>query len=62
VFRNYARVGLLTISEVGNLLGFHEVTLRNWLRAGKLPAVRIAGRWKFDPAEIATWVEARGTS
>jgi excisionase family DNA binding protein len=54
-----ARTGLLTIAQVSELLGFHEVTLRNWVRAGKLPAVRIAGQWRFDPAELAGWVEAR---
>lgn len=54
-----ARIGLLGIAEVSELLGFHEVTLRNWVRAGKLPAVRIAGQWRFDPAELAGWVEAR---
>jgi Helix-turn-helix domain len=35
-----ARPGLLTIADVSELLGFHEVTLRNWVRAGKLSAVR----------------------
>jgi excisionase family DNA binding protein len=54
-----ARTGLLTIAQVSDLLGFHEVTLRNWVRAGKLPAVRIAGQWRFDPAELAGWVEVR---
>jgi excisionase family DNA binding protein len=52
-----ARTGLLTVAEVGELLGFHEVTLRNWVRADKLPAVRIGGL--VDPAELAGWVEAR---
>lgn len=56
-----ARTALLTITEISDLLGFHEVTLRNWVRAGKLPAVRIAGQWRFDPAELAGWVEARRT-
>ena len=53
------RTDMLTIAEVSDLLGFHEVTLRNWVRAGKLPAVRVAGQWRFDPAELAGWVEAR---
>lgn len=53
------RSGLLTIAEVSELLGFHPVSVRNWVRAGKLPAVRIAGQWRFDPAELAGWVEKR---
>jgi excisionase family DNA binding protein len=56
-----ARTGLLNIVDVSDLLGFHEVTLRNWVRAGKLPAVRIAGQWRFDPSELAGWVEERRT-
>jgi len=54
-----ARGGLLTIAEVSDLFGFHEVTLRNWARAGRLPGMLIAGQWRFDPAELAGWVEAR---
>jgi excisionase family DNA binding protein len=61
VQRLRARTGLLTIPEVKDLLGFHEVTLRDWARAGRLPALRIAGVWRFDPVELAAWVEARRT-
>jgi excisionase family DNA binding protein len=42
VHKLLARTGLLTIAEVSDLFGLHEVTLRNWVRAGKLPAARIA--------------------
>jgi hypothetical protein len=28
---------------------------------GRLPALLIAGQWRFDPAELAGWVEARRT-
>jgi len=59
VQRLRTRSGLLTINEVANLLGFHPVTLRDWAREGRLPALRIAGQWRFDRAEIAVWVEAR---
>jgi excisionase family DNA binding protein len=61
LFRNYARTGLLNIADVSDLLGFHEVTLRNWVRAGKLPVVRIASQWRFDPSKLAGWVEERRT-
>lgn len=54
-----ARTGMLTINEVAELLAFYPVTIRDWVRAGKLPAVRIAGQWRFDPAELAGWVEAK---
>lgn len=51
--------GILTFAEVSVLLGFHEGTLRDWARTGRLPALRIAGAWRFDAAEIAAWVEVR---
>jgi excisionase family DNA binding protein len=54
-----ARTGLLTIAEVSKLLSFHPVTLRDWAHEGGLPALLIAGQWRFDPAELAGWVEAR---
>jgi excisionase family DNA binding protein len=52
---------MLTCAEVSELLGFQEGTLRDWAREGRLPALRIAGQWRFDPAEIAAWLEARRT-
>jgi hypothetical protein len=30
----HAHPGLLTLAEVSDLFGFHEVSLRNWVRAG----------------------------
>jgi hypothetical protein len=33
----------LTIAEVSEWIGFHPVTVRDWARCGRLPAMRIAG-------------------
>jgi excisionase family DNA binding protein len=55
----HARTGLLGIAEISELLRFHPVTIRDWSRLGRIPAVRIAGQWRFDPLEVAAWVEAR---
>jgi hypothetical protein len=54
-----ARTGLLTIAELSQLLAIHPVTARDRARCGRLPAIRIAGVWRFDPVEIARWLEAR---
>jgi excisionase family DNA binding protein len=54
-----ARTGLLTIAEVSHLLAIHPVTLRDWVRGGRIPGVRIGSVWRFDPTEIAGWLEAR---
>ena len=54
-----ARTCLLTIAEVSELLGFHDVTLRDWARAGRLSGLQIGGQWRFDPTEPAAWAEVR---
>jgi excisionase family DNA binding protein len=56
------RLGFLTIAEVSELLAFHPVTLREWARCGRLPAIRIAGRWRLDPESLMVWLEARKTA
>jgi excisionase family DNA binding protein len=57
----YARNGLLGIAEAAAILGVHEVTLRNWVRTARLPAIRLSGRWKIDAAELAGYLEKRRT-
>jgi hypothetical protein len=54
-----AHTGLLTIGDVSDLLAFTKSGSGIWVGAGKLPAVRIAGQWRFDLAELAGWVKAR---
>ena len=34
---------MLTIREVSKRLGVHEMTVRQWIADGKLPAVRLPG-------------------
>ena len=53
---------LMSIAEASEFLGFHPVTLRDWARAGRLPAMRIGGRWRLDPRSLAAWLEARKTA
>jgi excisionase family DNA binding protein len=56
-----ARTGLLGIAEAAALLDVHEVTLRNWVRTAKLPAIRLSGRWKIDPLQLSEFLAARRT-
>jgi excisionase family DNA binding protein len=51
---------MLTCAEVSELLGFQEGTLRDWARDGRLPVMRIAGAWRFDPADLAAWLKRSG--
>ena len=52
---------LLTLIEAASLLKIHPVTLRNWLRTGKIRGVKQDGHthahWKLDPTEIALWIK-----
>ncbi len=54
-----ARKGLLTVRELAELLSCHQMTLYGWAREGKLPHLRVGARLKFDPVEVAEWLEWR---
>ena len=47
-----AKPEFLTTEQVAKLLQIHVVTVRRLIKAGKLPAVRIGGQWRLDPADI----------
>jgi predicted DNA-binding transcriptional regulator AlpA len=48
----------LTGERVRQLFGISEETLRNWLKAKKLPTpVRIGNRCYFDPREFHDFLE-----
>jgi excisionase family DNA binding protein len=51
---------LLTTAEVADWLGVSpETVLRRW-RAGELPGFRLASNaLRFDPLEVAAWLEKR---
>jgi len=49
----------LITKEVAALLHCHTETIYRRIEHEKLPARRDGKRWKFDPAEIADWVERR---
>jgi len=51
--------GLLSTEETAAILGTCEATLRRWIKAKKLSAIRIGPRLKFDPDTVAKFVEAR---
>lgn len=73
VFRSYAylpamniietierRATALTVDELAGLLNASPKTLYKAIRAGRLPAYRVAGI-RLDPAEVAKWLRARST-
>ncbi len=50
--------GLLTVREVSELLGVCERTAFELTKTGKLPAVRIGRAVRYDPGDVAEFIEA----
>ncbi|MGZ6616908.1 MAG: helix-turn-helix domain-containing protein [Solirubrobacteraceae bacterium] len=44
---------LLTVSQAAEALSATSQTIRNWIRSGRLPAVRIGNRFLIPPEEVA---------
>ena len=50
---------LLSTRTAADLLGVHVVTLRGWAREGRVPCVRIGGRWKFRVSDLKEWIDEK---
>jgi excisionase family DNA binding protein len=48
-----ARRKMMTVKELKDLLDNHQQTVYEWVWAGKIPAHRVGGRIKFDPASAS---------
>ena len=53
---------MLSTAEAAELLGLNEKKIYSLARAGKIPAVRLTGKWIFPRATLEEWLEslARG--
>jgi excisionase family DNA binding protein len=51
----------LSTREVMGLLKIRRTTLCQWVRQGKLTAVRTGNRYLYDPRKLADWLSARQT-
>lgn len=49
-------IDLFTAAEQ---LGVHYQTAYRWVRSGELPAVRVRGRYRLDPDDVAAFAERR---
>lgn len=47
---------LLTTKEVAARLAVSEKTIRRLTKRGELPAVRVGGTVRYDPAEVRSYV------
>lgn len=48
---------LLDKHAIAKLLGLSTETVRRMVARGDLPAKKVAGRLRFDPREIQTWLD-----
>ncbi|MBT5107843.1 MAG: helix-turn-helix domain-containing protein [Rhodospirillaceae bacterium] len=52
-------ISLLTVSEVADQCRVDPKTVRNWIYAGELPALKLGGRWRIDESVFRRWLSAR---
>jgi excisionase family DNA binding protein len=53
---------LLTIEQVAHRLALKESTIRDWLRRGILPGVKISSKeWRIDPVDLEEFERKRRT-
>lgn len=50
----------LTLQEAADRLGVHYMTVYRHVRLGMLPARKVGGSWRIDPADVATVQRAGG--
>lgn len=50
---------LLTIKDVTEYLKLNRMTIYRMVQKGDLPAVKIAGEWRFDKVLIDKWLEGK---
>lgn len=50
---------LLTPIELAERLHLHVKTVERMARAGRLPSLRVCGRVRFRPSDIASWLAER---
>lgn len=45
----------LTLKETAEFFRVQPLTVRRWVLAGKIPAIKVQGQWRFSPREINNW-------
>jgi excisionase family DNA binding protein len=49
---------LYTVCQAATLLQFQPWTVRQWVRAGKLGAVKLGGEWRTREQDLTAFIEA----
>ncbi|MBF0619896.1 MAG: helix-turn-helix domain-containing protein [Candidatus Omnitrophica bacterium] len=48
---------LMTIDEVAGYLRVKKRTVYDWVKKGKIPAMKTVGLWRFRKERIDSWLE-----
>ena len=51
-----AEVRLLTIPDVAEFCRVSERTVRRWIKARELPAIRLGRQWRIVPKDLARFI------
>ncbi len=43
---------MIGLGEAADMLGVHYMTAYRYVRTGRLPAVKVAGQWRVEPADV----------
>jgi excisionase family DNA binding protein len=50
---------IMTIAEVAEYLGLHELTVRRLAREGAIPALKLGRQWRVKRDLLENWIESR---
>lgn len=48
----------ISIEDAAKYLNIKPVTLRKWVKDGKVPAHQIGKQWKFKISELDVWINS----
>lgn len=50
---------LMTIEEVADYLRVKKRTIYEWVKKGKIPAIKTVGQWRFKKTKIDNWLDSQ---
>ena len=50
---------ILTVDQVAGFLHLHVMTVYRLAKEGKLPGFKVGGRWRFNRADLESWMVDR---
>lgn len=53
------QMSLLTDDQVITILGISKHTLNQWVSRGVIPVIKVGAKRRFDPVDLAEWIEER---